>query len=69
VSAPFDLGPLQECFAVEREAEELAAMQRRLSKFAATAHQIAVPVLLGGALIMGTICGIAQLIVLIRSMG
>ena len=43
-------------------------MQRRLSKFAATAHQIAMPVLLGGALIMGTICGIAQLIVLIRSM-
>lgn len=51
------------------EALELEAMQRRLSRFAAAAHRIALPVLLGTAATLGVVCLIAQVMIRLHQAG
>jgi hypothetical protein len=51
------------------EALELAAIQRRLSCFAAVAERIALVLLLGTAAVLGTICLIAQVAIHMNQAG
>lgn len=68
MSAPLDLEAMYAQFEVA-QALKLAAIQRRLSRFAAAAHRIALPALLGMAAILGAICLIAQVTIRVQQAG